>query len=717
MKSNSHKRTPQRYLTAITKILASSCFLSLLTIGVAAQQKQPSPQPTPDDVIRVSTRLVQTNVTVTDKKGNFVDNLTRDDFELLVDGKRQPITFFEIIKAGESASSGSINRAGTTETGDDIATRSILVFVDDLHLSAPSMERTRKMLDFFIDQKIGYGDQVLIASPSGQVGFLQQLTDSKEALHAAVARLKFRPSTARDIDKPPMSEFQAASIERGDSQLMDHFSSLLVQELFANLYRSNPTAAYEAAERLVHARASRTLTQSNFIVRGTLSSLESLMRSVGELPGRKLVIVVSDGFLLNSQQGEISERLREVSDAALRSGGVIYGIQASGLNTTFLDAASSDMLDPHGNTGTAPLGEDSEVQAPLVELAAATGGRALLNANDLNPAITRALAETADYYLLGWRPEDEILKKRSFHRIKVVLKNQPKLSTRVNSGFFSEPTLTNAATTPVATAAGPQEQLHTAITNVFHTSLLPTNVTVNYMESSAGPKLSMLVHVPLTAGDGSMEPAVDISGLVLDDAGKYVTSFGDHFTATSEIAGASAGERSITYLNEVVVKPGLYEIRVAARDSASGRIGRVIRWIEVPDVPSGKLALSSLVLGERESEPTTIDATARARMKVDNHFSRKSRLRLLTYLYNAGAAGKPAPQMEVELQLLRQNKVLISSPPRKLSIVTEEDFHEFPFVQELSLSQVPRGRYVLRVVATDRLSKRRVTREQSFQVE
>lgn len=690
----------------------------MLTIGVSGQQRQPSPQPTPDDVIRVSTRLVQTNVTVTDKKGNFADNLTRDDFELLVDGKRQPITFFEIVKAGESASPGSINRAATTETGDDIATRSILVFVDDLHLSAPSMERTRKMLDFFIDQKIGYGDQVLIASPSGQVGFLQQLTDSKEALHAAVARLKFRPATARDIDKPPMSEFQAASIERGDSQLMDHFSSLLVQEVFAGLFKSNPAAAYEAAERLVHARASRILTQSNYIVRGTLSSLEGLMRSVGELPGRKLVIVVSDGFVLNSQQGEISERLREVSDAALRSGGVIYGIQASGLNTTFLDAASSDMLDPHGNTGTAPLGEDSEVQAPLVELAAATGGRALLNANDLNPAITRALAETADYYLLGWRPEDEILKKRSFHRIKVVLKNQPKLSTRVNSGFFSEPTLTNAATAPVAATAAPQEQLRTAITNVFHTSLLPTNLTVNYMESSSGSKLSMLVHVPLTAGDGSMEPAVDISGLVLDDTGKYVTSFGDHFTATSDTAGASsAGERSITYLNEVIVKPGLYEIRVGARDSVSGRIGRVIRWIEVPDVPSGKLALSSLVLGERESEPTATDATARARMKVDNHFSRKSRLRLLTYLYNASAPGKPAPQIEVELQLLRQNKVLISSPPRKLSIVTEEDFHEFPFVQELSLSQVPRGRYLLRVVATDRLSKRRVTREQNFQVE
>lgn len=724
MKRNTHQK-------ALVRILPALIILGILAAAAVGQKQKPAVPDTnlPDDVIRVSTRLVQTGVTVTDKKGRTVNNLIRDDFEILVDGKPQPISLFEVIKTTSlpttlPTKSTAPGTSTTVPAGEATAGRSVIFFIDDLHLAPDSVVRTQKMIEYYLEQQMGPDDQVLIASTSGQIGFLQQFTDSKEALQAAAARLKYRLTTARDTDRPPMSEYQALSIERGDEQLLTHFMSFVWREQFAGLRKSNPAVAKDQAQRVVHTRACRILSQSDYIARATLTTLESLTRSVMQLPGRKLVVMVSDGFLLSNQSSEVSDRLRDITDAALRADTVIYSMQGSGLGTGFPDAANSDVLDENGDTGRAPLGEDFALQAPLYQLAGETGGRALFNTNDLNAAIARALDETAQYYLLAWRPDEDLVGERKFHRIKVVLKAHPELSARVNRGFFSESTAASAAAGKIPeTDSSPQEQLRATIAKVYHPSSLRTNLSVTYMESPAGPKLTILMQLPLDENEGAdqKEKAADIVGVVLDDTGKAAGSFGEHLTAANTIGSESAGQRrSITYLNQVIVKPGLYEVRVAARDSTTGRIGRATRWIEVPDVASGKLSLSSLVFGERDGGATGTSDLAklpRAQLKVDNHFSRNSRLRVLTYLYNASTLGGPTPRIDVELQLLRQNRVLVSSAPRRLEMATREDFHEFPFAEELSLAQLVSGRYVLRVIATDRLSKKSVTREAGFQVE
>jgi len=707
----------------------ASLVLGLLFSGASGQQKPSPPQTAvPDDVVRVNIKLVQTSVNVVDKKGKFVDNLGRDDFEILVDGKPQPISLFEIIKSNTSQRSGQGSTprgtAPSLAPGADAPGRSVIFFIDDLHLAPDSILRTRKMIEYYIDQQMGSDDQVLIASTSGQIGFLQQFTDSKEALRAAVARLKYRAATALDTDRPPMSEYQALTIERGDESMLTHFVSFVWRQQFVGMAKANPAVARSLAENVVHERAHRILRQSDTIASATLSTLESLTRSVAQLPGRKLVVLVSDGFLQSSQASEVASKLLDITDAALRGDIVIYSLQGSGLNTVFPDAANGDGLDENGDPGRAPLGEDFAMQAPLYQLAEVTGGRALINTNDLNGALTRSLNETAQYYLLAWRPDEDLVRERKFHRIKVVLKAHPELSARVNRGFFNESTAAAgaAAKTP-ETKSPPQEQLHAAIGSVFHTNSLRTNLSVNYMEGPAGPKLTILMQVPLDENEPAdqKERAADIVGVVLDDNGKAAGSFGGHLTAANATGtGSSPQRRSVTYLNQVIVKPGLYEVRVAARDSTSGNIGRAISWIAVPDVSSGKLSLSSLLLGERDSAPVTNTDVAklpRAQLKVDNHFNRKSRLRMLLYLYNAASVGGPTPQIDIEIQLLRQGKVLVSSPPKRLEIVTHEDLREFPFMEELSLANLSSGRYVLRVIATDRLGKKSVSREAGFQVE
>ena len=110
----------------------------------------------PSDVVRVRTELVQTSVAVFDKDGKFVDNLKADDFELHVDSKSQPVLFFDRVINGvvetPPNSSAGINR-GLMAPEDK--SRTVLFFVDDLHLSSESMARAKKMLEDRIKQLEG----------------------------------------------------------------------------------------------------------------------------------------------------------------------------------------------------------------------------------------------------------------------------------------------------------------------------------------------------------------------------------------------------------------------------------------------------------------------------------------------------------------------------------------------------------------------------------
>src|SRR3954451_16721255 len=196
-------------------LIAVACFLSLTAY---AQKKKPTPTPTPspveqDEVVRVTTELVQTDVMVFDKDGKFVPGLQRDQFELQVDGKPQPIDFFESIVTGGRAEEKMLRAAGSKKVPvvaePDSTTsdpgRIVLFFVNDLHLEPSSIARTHKLLSNFIDHMLGPNDQAAITSASGQIGFLQQLTNNPTVLQAAVDRIKIFPGAAPDTQQPPLS--------------------------------------------------------------------------------------------------------------------------------------------------------------------------------------------------------------------------------------------------------------------------------------------------------------------------------------------------------------------------------------------------------------------------------------------------------------------------------------------------------------------------------
>src|SRR5882672_2108894 len=274
-----------------------ACLLLFSPIGHGQNPTTAPPVPQRQDqtdVLRVYTELVQTDVMVFDKQGRFVDGLKSSDFELRIDGKPKPIESFEKITAGSineesqlAAARGSSNRPEGSKAAAPAPLdrgRAIFFYIDDLHLDLAALNTTRKLITRFIDNEMGQNDEAAIASASGQIGFLQQLTDNKTVLRAALERLKFRPYTVRDFERPTMTEYQALLITNYDRDLTDYFIDESI--------RLNPGMTREAAESLVTTRAHSLMLQAGNVTSNTLVGLEGLIRGMNKLPGRKLLFFI-----------------------------------------------------------------------------------------------------------------------------------------------------------------------------------------------------------------------------------------------------------------------------------------------------------------------------------------------------------------------------------------------------------------------------------------
>src|ERR1044072_1356177 len=186
------------------------------------------------EVVRTNVELVQTAVTVLDKKGKFVEGLQKEQFELMVDGKPRPVAFFERIAAGSARESELAATLGNpAEATKPIAPprvpgRTILFFIDDLHLSADSMKRTSMMLQRFLNQEMTTKDNVAITTASGQVGFLEQFTNNRAVLDEAMSRLIPRPYNSEGYSAggtAKITEYMALPLNTGksDRKLMNAY--------------------------------------------------------------------------------------------------------------------------------------------------------------------------------------------------------------------------------------------------------------------------------------------------------------------------------------------------------------------------------------------------------------------------------------------------------------------------------------------------------------
>jgi VWFA-related protein len=725
------------------EILRCAFLLCLLSLSAAARgQQQPRPTPTPQepdsDVISINTDLVQTDVVVLDRAGRFVGGLQRDQFELRVDAKPQTISFFERVTTGSDAeesqlAAGRGKNTGATRSGTLVQTteqrRVIGFFVDDLHLTAESIQRTRKLLLNFIDNKMRPGDQVLIASVSGQIGFLQQFTESREALRAAVARLRYQSQSKLDTSLLPMTVYEAQAIDRNDWGIINR----KVNEVVSNYStgRSNRQrlgALRLLAEQEVRNTARQMLRQATQVDKAVLSTLESLARGSAAIRGRKLVFFISEGFIPDKRYPEVQEILRRLIDVAARGGVVIYTVDARGLFAAFSDASTEVIAaETHSETLTSDATATQEIMRTL---ASDTGGRAILNNNDLEAGIGKALQETSAYYLLAWRPERIEQGKPVFRRIEVSIKGRPELSVLARSGFLETPTRTSTkvarANNEKSPANLPHAELNTALNTPYalrglRLSLYPTFTN----DAERGSVLTIAAQLSgkdfeaeEAAGDRQLTD-LDIACVVLNQEGKSVSNFGRKLGWTPEATDAGARGGKITTEFNVPLPPGLYQIRLAARDNRNGRTGSAFQWIEIPEFVPKRLSLSSLFLSEQKIEGAAEKAgqlSQPAALNVERTFTQSSRLLLQTYIYNGARASGGAPQITMQLNIFHHHTLVASAPAHLLSVNNVADLTRIPYAVPIPLKAMPTGLYTLQVTASDQVANTTATQIINFTI-
>jgi VWFA-related protein len=567
-----------------------------------AQTKPQKPADADADVIRVNTDLVQTDVMVFDKDGHFVDGLKADQFELKVNGRPTPVSFFERVMSGRPAtlpnpasSTTDSSAAANGLTSTIVRGRTIIFFVDDLHLSPASVERTRKSLLDFIDRGMADNDQVAITSSSGQIGFLQQFTTDRFALRSAVARLNYRSGPGKtDLYRPPMSEYIALKIREGDEATISMYvSEMMKQECVKTPTGLNCYMSPQAMRHLVVERAQMITTQSAPDTVNTLALLEGLMRTAAQLPGRKLVFVVSDGFYLSERSMASREKIHKVTEAAGRAGVVIYTLDARGLMGEFRDANNDRPMDGGGFT----LGLSSEhiaaSQDGLNALAGDTGGRAFRNTNaPMAEWVGKMLDETANYYLLAWRPESDEQKKGKFNHIEGSIIGRPDLTVRLRSSYFKSaplPILTTKKKNEKDPEKAREDDMRLVIDAPVTQSAIPTKLNVRVaLVPGVGTQVAAVIEInreSLSFDDKDGKPAadLDIGGIFYNDKGKPIDSFVGRLRVFPVPADAPAEKRQAAiYGFRAWLPPGLYQVRIGVRDVNSGRLGNATQWIEIP---------------------------------------------------------------------------------------------------------------------------------------
>ena len=590
-------------LTTATFLLSCLFLFAAIVFSQTKPEQKPEPAGEAQDVIKFETSLVQTDVMVFDKAGRPVTDLRPEQFQLKINNTPREISFFEAVRSGGFSSqsdtnAGQPNAAQPGAPKSDAQRRAIIFFVDDLHLAPDSLARTRKALFEYIDRGIADTDLVAITSPSGQVGFLQQFTANKDALRSAVARLNYRTNTKLDMDKPPMSEYIAMKIREGDEQALIYYIQEIQKQ---NCIRTRGgvicSVTPQGARQMAKNRANEIVVEAAPTAADTLRLLEGLMRTAAQLPGRKLVFVISDGFYLTDTKTGSIDKIKRVTDAAGRAGVVIYTLDARGIVSDSIDIVNNKPIDSKGMLVGASMGEISASQDGLNALAADTGGQALLNTNlPMHQWVQKVLDETSNYYLLAWKPDNEEQKRGKFKHIDVSIVGRPDLKVRLRTSYFKSaalPLLTTKKKSDKDPAKARDDDMRIVIDTPVSQREIPTEVDLRFVQMPGfGTRVVATISIDDAAltfepTDGKSSADVDIGGILYDDKGKPIDSFVGRlriFPKSSIAAGSGTREKRSIYRFSTLVPGGLYQVRVGIRDLKSSRLGSAMDWIKVPKI-------------------------------------------------------------------------------------------------------------------------------------
>lgn len=649
----------------------------VLALAGDAQERKPAVPQTP--VIGTAVEVVQADAVVVDPDGRYVTDLGASDFEIEEDGRKQAISNCTYLRPDTPAEEQA---AATPLLGlppRQAVRRTMAVVVDDLGLSFESLVRVRSALHDFVDRQLRPGDLAAIVRTSAGMGALQQFTRDRRLLHAAVEGIRINQLARGSVAAFSMPGPHGGGDSGGGAS-------------------GGPGQGAAAAGAAFQAGTQAFLTARErdrqlHLTSGSLGAVRFVLDGLLRMPGRKSIVLVSEGFAQYDEMGDRSrafDAVRALTELANRASVVIYA------------------FDPSGLKALRNLRSESEMRAGLSSLAADTGGLLLVDSNDLRGAITRVLDDQQGYYLIGYSPDQVSRpgqKGAAYHRIKVTTR-RPGLRVRSRRGFYSV-----SASQERLEPSDPVERLVAAAQSPFSAPDLGLRLTTIFEhEAKRGSFVRSLLHIEargltfVERPDGSREADLQLVTLVFGADGRAVGSVGrGHRLGIRPEAFEATLRGGLVYSFETpVARPGGYQVRAAVQDKASGRLGSASQFVEVPVFKKGRLVLSGIAM-DAAAAGETADPDASAAVR---RFRAGATVTYALFAYEAGSL------LEVRPTVYRDNVAVYQPAALPFDGAGQRDPRRLAVVGRLRLGpELEPGSYTLEVAVVDAGSGGRTARQ------
>ena len=669
--------------------------------------------------LSVTTNLVVVNVDVRDKDGKPIENLKAGDFAITEDGKQQKITVFEyqrleteadapeppppsILKSRDTAKAAEPAKVAPTPKRDITTSapgqirykdrRLMVMLFDFSSMQEAEQIRAQDSALKFIDTQMTPSDIVSIMAYTNKLQVLEDFTPDRERLRNVIK--SFRIGEA--------SEMATEGTSPDDEDAEDTGAAFVADESEFNVFNTDQK----------------------------LSALESAAKMLGSLPEKKALVYFSSG--VGKTGTENDSQLRSTVNAAIRANVAFYPIDARGLVAS-APAGNASTGSPRGSgvySGSTQRSQRSKFegqQETLYTLAGDTGGKALLDSNDLSLGFKQAQTDISSYYIVGYYSSNAAQDGR-FRRIKVTLHNHLQAKLDYRSGYFAGKEFRKFD------SSDKERQLEEALQMGDPVTDLPIALEANYFRLARDTYfVPVSVKIPgssleLARSGKAEEAELDFIGQVRDAKGRLAGTVRDSIKV--RLKGddtGKLGKRNLGYDSGFTLAPGEYTLKFLARENVTGKIGTFETKINVPDIthaPQTPLLRTSSVVWANQREPLSAAVGAAEKKSklatmhplvqegqkllpsITRVYRKDQSLYVYMEVYDPGLSEGKTPSITASLSFFQgRNKAFETetlrvrhSSPTRLSVV--------PVQFQIPLASLKPGKYTCQVSLVDEVGQK-----------
>jgi VWFA-related protein len=668
---------------------------ALLCLSLLAQD-QPSP------TFRTNTNLVIVNVAVKDKSGKAIEDLKKEQFILLEDGKPQQISVFELerlngetlpaleapapaLKTRQPAETKPAPPPPAPVTADQLKDRRLIAMFFDLSSMQPAEQiRAREAAVKFIDTQMTASDMVEVMTLTNELRVVQEFSNDRETLLTAIQSLRIGDS----------SELAALAATGADPT--DDSGEFTADDTEFNIFNTDRK----------------------------LSALEDATRKLAPFPEKKALVYFSSGIGKTGVDNQ--SQIRATVNAAVRANVAFYPIDARGL-VAFAPAGDATQASPKGTgvfTGSAQTSARTsfhDTQDTIYTLAADTGGKALLDSNDLTLGIKAVQTDINSYYVLGYYSANPAQDGKYRHvTVKIAaLPESAKIDYR--KGYYA------AKVWGKMNSSDKERQLEDALTLDDPFTDLPLAMEVDYFQT-ARDKYFVPITVRIAGSSLDLSPKsttdLDFIGQIRDLRGKQLGGVRDEIKLKlTEENAAQLAQRHVEYDTGVTLPPGDYNLRFLARENQNGKMGTFEMKFTVPDLSkqSAGVRMSSVVWSnQREPLAASIGNAGGNKKLLNEHplvdngqklipditrvFRKNQKLYVYFEVYDPGTLATPS--VSAELTMFRGKSKAFESEPERVTKPKSGRPNTLAFQFEMPLANIPPGRYTCQVSVIDEQARK-----------